>query len=270
MEALLKNGAEIYAVAYFGALLVVALVEWVLPRRAASDLARVRWLSNFGLTVLGSALVRLLIPIAGVGWAIFCREQGLGLFNNVSWPAWIAFPATIVLIDLSHYIEHYLLHRVPVFWRLHRTHHTDLEYDFSTGVRFHPFENVFATLALMLVVAALGAPPAAVLISQVLTIVVDFIEHANVRMPVSIDRMIRLVLRHARHASDSPFAGAPRGQLELLEHAVGVGPTVRNLRRSAGRRTRAHRVRRPRVHRSQAPAFALDAGAALPGGSQTI
>lgn len=193
MEALLENGAEIYAVAYFGALLVVALVEWVLPRRAASDLARVRWLSNFGLTVLGSALVRLLIPIAGVGWAIFCREQGLGLFNNVGWPAWIALPATIVLIDLSHYLEHYLLHRVPVFWRLHRTHHTDLEYDFSTGVRFHPFENVFATLTLMLVVAALGAPPAAVLISQVLTIVVDFIEHANVRMPVSIDRMIRLV-----------------------------------------------------------------------------
>ena len=149
MDALLKNGAEIYAVAYFGAILVVALVEWMLPRRAASDLVRVRWLGNFGLTVLGSVLVRLLFPIAGVGWAIFCRERGLGLLNHVGWPAWIAFPLTIVLIDLSHYVQHYLLHRVPVLWRLHRTHHTDVEYDFSTGVRFHPFEMIFATLTLM-------------------------------------------------------------------------------------------------------------------------
>ena len=193
MQELLKNGAEIYAVAYFGSLIVVALVEWVIPRRAASDLARVRWLGNFGLTVVGAVLVRLLIPIAGIGWAIFCREQGLGLFNHVSGPAWIVFPLTIVVIDLSHYVEHNLLHRVPVLWRLHRTHHTDLEYDFSTGVRFHPFEQVFATLALMLLVAALGAPPEAVLISQALTIIADFVEHANVRLPATLDRTLRLV-----------------------------------------------------------------------------
>jgi sterol desaturase/sphingolipid hydroxylase (fatty acid hydroxylase superfamily) len=193
MDALLKNGAEVYAVAYFGALLVVALVEWIVPRRATSDLVRVRWLGNFGLTVTGSVLVRLLIPIAGVGWAIFCREQGLGLFNNTSWPAWTVFPITIVVMDFSHYAEHFLLHRIPVLWRLHRTHHTDLEYDFSTGVRFHPFEQVFATGATMLVIAALGAPPEAVLISQVLTVVVDFIEHANVRLPAALDRTLRLV-----------------------------------------------------------------------------
>ena len=118
----------------------------------------------------------------------------MGSSTTSSGPVWLVFPLTIVLIDLSHYAEHYLLHRVPVLWRLHRTHHTDLEYDFSTGVRFHPFEQIFATLSMMSVVAILGAPPAAVLISQVLTIVVDFIEHANVRLPVSLDRTLRLVL----------------------------------------------------------------------------
>jgi sterol desaturase/sphingolipid hydroxylase (fatty acid hydroxylase superfamily) len=193
MDALLEHGAEVYAAAYFGAILVVALVEWVRPRRTASELVRVRWPGNFGLTVLGAVLVRLLFPIAGVGWAIFCRERGLGLLNHVAWPAWIAFPITIVVIDLSHYVQHYLLHRVPVFWRLHRTHHTDLEYDFSTGVRFHPFETVFATIALMIVLTALGAPPAAVLISQVLTVIADFVEHANVRLPAALDRTLRVV-----------------------------------------------------------------------------
>jgi sterol desaturase/sphingolipid hydroxylase (fatty acid hydroxylase superfamily) len=193
MDALLKNGAEVYAVAYFGAILGVALVEWMLPRRVATELVRVRWLGNFGLTLIGSVLVRLLFPIAGVGWAIFCQERGLGLLNQVSWPAWIVFPLTIVVIDLSHYVQHYLLHRVPAFWRLHRTHHTDLEYDFSTGVRFHPFEMVFATVMLMIVLTALGAPPAAVLISQVLTVIADFVEHANVRMPAALDRTLRLV-----------------------------------------------------------------------------
>jgi sterol desaturase/sphingolipid hydroxylase (fatty acid hydroxylase superfamily) len=193
MDAFLRHGAEIYAAAYFGAILVVALVEWMLPRRATSNLLRVRWLGNFGLTVLGAVLVRLLFPMAGIAWAVVCRERGLGLLNQVVWPIWIAFPLTVVIIDLSHYVQHYLLHRVPAFWLLHRTHHTDLEYDFSTGVRFHPFEAVFATTVLMLVVAALGAPPAAVLISQVLTVIVDFVEHANVRLPASLDRTLRLV-----------------------------------------------------------------------------
>jgi sterol desaturase/sphingolipid hydroxylase (fatty acid hydroxylase superfamily) len=193
MDAFLKNGAEVYAVAYFGAILVVALVEWLLPRRATSELVRIRWAGNFGLTVLGAVFVRLLFPIAGVGWAIVCRERGLGVLNHVDVPGWVAFPLTVVLIDFSHYVQHYVLHRVPILWRLHRTHHTDLEYDFSTGVRFHPFEMVVATVTLMSVVAALGAPPAAVLISQVLTVVADFVEHANVRVPASLDRMLRLV-----------------------------------------------------------------------------
>jgi sterol desaturase/sphingolipid hydroxylase (fatty acid hydroxylase superfamily) len=193
MEAFLKDGAEIYGVAYFGAIIVVAAIEWILPRRAATSLAGVRWLNNFGVTVLGSILIRLLFPLAGVGWAIFCSDRGWGLLNQWQIPAWAAFILTIVILDLSHYAEHYLLHRVPVLWRLHRTHHTDLEYDFSTGVRFHPFEMVFSTVALMAVVAALGPPPVALLVSQVLTIVVDFIEHANARVPSSIDRFFRVV-----------------------------------------------------------------------------
>ena len=147
---------------------------------------------------------------------------------------------------MSHYVQHYLLHRVPILWRLHRTHHTDVEYDFSTGVRFHPFETIVATVTLMSVVAALGAPPAAVLISQVLTVVVDFVEHANVRLPASLDRTLRLVfvtpdmhrVHHSqeRHEGNSNFSN----MFSIWDRLFGT-----YVDQPAGR-TRAHGVWRPR------------------------
>ena len=194
MDALLKNGSQIYALVYFGGIIVVALLESVLPRRVVAATLGLRWVGNFGLTIIGAILVRSLFPIAGVGWAVLCSERGLGLFNQVHWPGWVEFALAIVLIDLSYYVQHYLLHRIPVLWRLHRTHHTDQEYDFSTGVRFHPFEMVCATVTLIGVVLALGAPPAAVFVSQLLAVAIAFVEHANVRIPERLDRVIRTVV----------------------------------------------------------------------------
>ena len=193
MDSLLKNGAQIYAFVYFGGIIAVALLESVLPRRVPGATLGLRWFGNFSLTILGAVLVRVLFPLAGVGWAVFCSERRLGLFNQVAWPWWVEFALTIVLIDLAYYLQHYLLHRVPMLWRMHRTHHTDQEYDFSTGVRFHPFEAVYTTTVVMAVILALGAPPVAVFVSQLLSIGVAFFEHANVRMPGRMDRALRLL-----------------------------------------------------------------------------
>ena len=193
MDSLLKNGAQVYAFVYFGGIIAVALLESVLPRRAPGATLGLRWFGNFSLTILGAILVRLLFPLAGVGWAVFCSERRLGLFNQVAWPSVVEFALTIVLIDLAYYVQHYLLHRVPMLWRMHRTHHTDQEYDFSTGVRFHPFEAVYTTTVVMALILALGAPPVAVFVSQLLSIGVAFFEHANVRMPGRMDRVLRLL-----------------------------------------------------------------------------
>lgn len=216
MDALLKNGSQIYALVYFGGIIVVAVLESVLPRRAVSATLGLRWFGNFSLTIIGAILVRALFPVAAVGWAIFCSERGYGLLNVARWPGWVEFLLTIVLVDLSYYVQHYLLHRVPVLWRMHRTHHSDQEYDFSTGVRFHPFESVFSTVTLLGVVLALGAPPAAVFISQLLTVAVGFVEHANVRMPRWMDRALRVMfvtpdmhrIHHSQdiHEGESNFA----------------------------------------------------------------
>jgi sterol desaturase/sphingolipid hydroxylase (fatty acid hydroxylase superfamily) len=213
---MLKNGAQIYAFVYFGAIVVVALLEVVRPRRAIGGGLGVRWFGNFGLTIIGAVVVRMLFPLVGVGWALFCLERGLGLFNQVAWPAWAELTLTVVLLDAAIYGQHYLLHRIPVLWRMHRTHHSDHEYDFTTGVRFHPFETVFSTAVLMAAILGLGAPPAAVLVSQVLSVAIAFVEHANLRLPPVLDRTLRLVvvtpdmhrIHHSQdvHEGDSNFS----------------------------------------------------------------
>lgn len=194
MEALLKNGSEIYAFVYFGAIIVVALLEAASPRRVPGNILALRWFGNFSLTIIGTVLVRALFPVVGVGWAVFCNERGLGLLNQVAWPWWLELALTIVVIDFTLYLQHFLLHRVPVLWRLHRTHHSDHEFDFTTGVRFHPFEALYSTTVLLGTILALGPPPAAVLASQLLTVAVAFAAHANIRIPSSIDRVVRLLV----------------------------------------------------------------------------
>ena len=242
METLLKNGSQLYAFVYFGAIIVVALLESVLPRRAAGNTLGLRWFGNFSLTIIGAILVRALFPLVGVGWAVFCSERGLGLFNQVTWPPWSEFALTIVAIDAVYYVQHYMLHRIPMLWRLHRTHHSDQEYDFTTGVRFHPFEAVYTTAVLLAAILALGAPPVAVLASQLLSVAVGVCRARQPSHPLVAGPCLARDRRHARHAPHSPFTGHPRGRVELLEYVLLVGPPVWHLRRSACRRARRHRV----------------------------
>jgi sterol desaturase/sphingolipid hydroxylase (fatty acid hydroxylase superfamily) len=146
-----------------------------------------------------------------VGWAVFCRARGWGLLNQVAAPAWLAFLVTIPALDLFYYVQHYTMHRVPVLWRLHRTHHTDQEFDFSTGLRFHPLETIVTTTAIFGFIMALGAPPAAVFVLQLFSLAVSFIDHANVRVPPSLDRVLRLVFvtpdMHRIHHSQNAHEG---------------------------------------------------------------
>src|SRR6476620_2521408 len=182
MDALLNHAAEVHAWGYLGVFIVIAVLECVVPRRAPGDTLALRWCSNAALVILGTILVRALFPIAGLGWAVLCHERGWGLFNRVAWPAPLEFLLAILLLDLFVYAQHYLLHRVGFLWRLHRTHHSDQEYDLSTGLRFHPLEMTYSTTMSLGAVLILGAPPVAFFAWQVMSSAINFIEHANVRV----------------------------------------------------------------------------------------
>jgi sterol desaturase/sphingolipid hydroxylase (fatty acid hydroxylase superfamily) len=204
---MLGRASEIYAINYFGVIIVVSLLECVVPRRAAAGTLRLRWFGNFALSILDTILVRALFPVVGLGWALFCAERGWGLFNNVSLPRWVSFVLTIGILDLVYYVQHNVLHRVPVLWTLHRAHHTDHDMDFSTAARFHPIESLFTTMVVMAAIALLGAPPAAVFVSQLLTSALTFLEHGNLRLPESVNQYLHLAfvtpdMHRVHHSQD--------------------------------------------------------------------
>jgi sterol desaturase/sphingolipid hydroxylase (fatty acid hydroxylase superfamily) len=173
-----------------------AMAAWELwaPRRPQAIGRARRWPGNLGIVVLDALLVRLVFPIASVGVALVAESRGWGLFHALAVPSWVAAVASILLLDLALYLQHVLFHAVPALWRLHRMHHADLEFDATTGVRFHPIEILLSTVIKLGVVVALGAPPVAVLIFDVLLNATSMFNHGNVRIPERIEQMLRWIV----------------------------------------------------------------------------
>lgn len=173
-----------------------AMMGWELraPRRALSAGRMDRWISNLGLVALNTVAIRLVFPVAAVGVALIAAERGWGLLNIIAAPGWIAIFGSVVILDLAIYTQHVVFHKVPVLWRLHRMHHTDVDIDTTTGIRFHPFEIGLSMAIKMLVIVILGAPPAAVIIFEVLLNATALFNHGNVQFATSIDRVLRRVM----------------------------------------------------------------------------
>jgi sterol desaturase/sphingolipid hydroxylase (fatty acid hydroxylase superfamily) len=174
-----------------GVFIVMAVWELIVPRRKQAIGRGWRWPNNLGVVAANTLLVRILFPTTAVGLALLAQTRGFGLFNVIAVPAWIGVAASVVILDLAIYLQHVLFHAVPALWRLHRMHHADLEFDVSTGLRFHPIEILLSMLIKFAVVAALGAPALSVLIFEVLLNATSMFNHANVRIPLGIDRVLR-------------------------------------------------------------------------------
>ena len=194
MNDFLSRAAETYAYTYFGALLAFAVVEWAFPRREAVGPMGTRWTGNISVAVIDAIVLRLMLPAAGIAWAAVCATRGWGLFNAMPLPAWAGIAVSVVALDFTAYAQHWLLHRVPLLWRLHLTHHTDHDVDFTTGLRFHPLEAVYTAVARMAAIAVLGLPVVGVLAAELASVVVSFWEHSNTRIPRRLDRVMRWLI----------------------------------------------------------------------------
>ena len=191
---LLTNEPLIRLAAFAGILLSLVLWELFAPRRRALHGRLARWPSNLGIVVLDSLVVRFLFPAAAVGVALLGESRGWGVLNVLQAPAWLAVVASVVLLDLAVYFQHVLFHAVPALWRVHRMHHADLEFDVTTGIRFHPLEIVLSMLIKLGVVVAIGAPAVAVLIFEVLLNATSMFNHGNVRLPERWDAVLRWLI----------------------------------------------------------------------------
>lgn len=176
----------------FGAIFAaMALWEIFAPRRTQAVGRASRWPGNIGVVALDTVIVRILFPTGAVALAMGAEAMGWGLLNAWPVPGWIAVLIGVVVLDLVIYLQHVLFHAVPALWRLHRMHHADLEFDVTTGARFHPVEIVLSMVIKLTVVVALGAPAVSVLIFEVLLNATAMFNHSNVRIPERIDRVLR-------------------------------------------------------------------------------
>jgi sterol desaturase/sphingolipid hydroxylase (fatty acid hydroxylase superfamily) len=176
---------------FFGIFALVAVSEVLAPRRRLTTNKGARWLANLGLVLLNTVVLRLVLPAAAVGMALYASEQGFGLLNEMALPYWLAFVIALLVLDLTMYLQHVMVHAVPLLWRLHRVHHADLDVDVTTGARFHPIEVVVSMLIKMSVIALIGAPAAAVIVFEVLLNGLAMFNHGNINIPAAVDRILR-------------------------------------------------------------------------------
>lgn len=184
---------SIRASAFLTVFVIMAVAEGLAPRRRLRFGYR-RWPANLLIVLLNGLIVRLL-PVAGAGAvALWAETHHFGLFHLLAWPPVIELVFTVVLLDLTIYGQHVLFHTVPALWRLHQVHHADRDIDVTTGLRFHPLEILLSMLIKMVVVALLGASVPAVLLFEVVLNAMAMFNHANLKLPVRVDAVIRQLL----------------------------------------------------------------------------
>lgn len=195
-EPLLRLGC------FAGMLIAMAAAEALWPRRRDTGRAQ-RWPRNAALVVVDTLAVRAVawalpafLPVAAAVWAAAQGDQGQGwgLLPLLGLDGWAAFWISLLLMDLAIYAQHVAVHHIPVLWRLHRVHHTDLAIDTTTGVRFHPLEILLSIAIKVGLVLALGAPAAAVVVFEVVLNATSLFNHANLRLPLGLDAALRRVL----------------------------------------------------------------------------
>ena len=180
--------------AFVGIFAVMAVWEMMAPRRQWNTAKAKRWVVNLAIVGFNSLLTRVLFASGALGAAILAGQGEVGFFNQLNWPWWAELIIAVVVLDLVVYFQHVLMHAVPILWRLHMVHHSDLDIDVTTGVRFHPIEIALSMFIKIGAVILIGVSPTAVLIFEVMLNATSMFNHSNVCIPVQVDRMLRWIV----------------------------------------------------------------------------
>ena len=191
---LTEHETSIRLLTFLGVMGLMCLLEALLPRRARVQTRLNRWTVNLGLIIIDTLVVRIAIPIIAMGLAATATSKGWGLFNNLDWPVWLEIIFAMIILDMLIYWQHVAFHYVPFLWRFHKVHHADRDIDATTGVRFHPAEIVMSMIYKLGCILLLGPAVAAVLLFEVILNACAMFNHANMRLPLWIDKYLRLIL----------------------------------------------------------------------------
>ena len=190
---LIQNEATLRLSFFITIFAVMAIWEVLSPRRKLLLPKMDRWLNNIGLMVINTMALRFVFPVAAVGLAIWLETQNQGLLNKIELPLWLEIIFGLLLLDLLIYFQHRIFHSVPILWQLHKVHHADLDFDVTTGARFHTLEILISMLIKMAAIYILGVSAVAVLAFESLLNASSMFNHGNIRIPNHIDKMVRYV-----------------------------------------------------------------------------
>lgn len=215
-EFLINHELSIRLGFFFGVFAIIAAWEVLSPRRELSLSKGIRWANNIGLVILNTVILRLLFPAAAVGVALLAQQKGWGLLNYYELPWVVSVIIAVIVMDLVIYLQHVMVHAIPVLWRLHRVHHADLDYDLTTGARFHPIEIILSMLVKFATIIVLGPPILAVVIFEVLLNATAMFNHGNIYIPEKIDRVLRLFvvtpdMHRVHHSVHAPMTNSNFG-----------------------------------------------------------
>lgn len=185
------NEAGIRLSVFLGGFSLLAIWEWNKPKRELIHVKSKRWLNNLALVVCSTIVVRILIPTAAIGAAYVAEQNQWGISNTIDLPFWLKVVISFVLLDLVIYFQHAIFHVLPIFWRFHRVHHTDLDFDITTGLRFHPAEILISMLFKIIVIFALGAPVLAVILFEVVLNFMSMFSHSNIYLNKKFEKILR-------------------------------------------------------------------------------
>jgi sterol desaturase/sphingolipid hydroxylase (fatty acid hydroxylase superfamily) len=193
-EYLLSHEPAIRFGFFVGVLALMGFWEWIAPRRPYRTSKKDRWFANLGIVVIDSLALRWVLPVTAVYVASLNASRSGGLMIQSGLPHWLVILIGVILLDFIIYLQHAMFHAFPVFWRLHMMHHSDLDFDTTTGVRFHPLEVLLSMGIKIGAVFVLEIGPLAVILFEILLNATSLFNHGNVRLPQAIDRVLRLFL----------------------------------------------------------------------------
>lgn len=190
----MENEGLIRISIFLSLFIAFAIIEAAIPRKQRHLGRGWRWITNWSLVLIDSLVLRLLVPLAAIGVAIWAENTQFGLSYWLNSPYWLSFLGCFFLLDLAIYFQHVLSHKIPLLWRFHKVHHSDIDLDVSSALRFHPIEIVLSMLYKMGLVALLGVPVLTVLWFEIVLNGAAMFNHANINLPPWLDKALRRII----------------------------------------------------------------------------
>jgi len=177
---------------FFVILLTMLFLQIIVPRRKNTLLkSKRRKINNLILVLFNSLIIKIIFPVSAVMISQWCTDNNIGILNVIEISNLMSVALSFLILDLCIYLQHVLFHFLPILWRIHRVHHADMEYDVTTGLRFHPIEIILSMLIKIVVIISIGAPVLAVIIFEIILNATAMFNHSNIKIPKIIDKALR-------------------------------------------------------------------------------